>query len=202
MLEEREIRRIGGQKENSVNIRIVSATNRNPETALNQGWLREDFFYRINTIQIHIPPLRERVEDIPLLVQHFLSDFERKYDRKIKGIQDKASEIIRNYQWPGNVRELQNVIERTYYLATPPDIKASDLPSYLNSDRQNGESVNWMDLSYKDAKEKTLENFEKNYLLVQLKKNDWNISRTADSCGIDRRTIHRLINKYDLKIIN
>jgi two-component system, NtrC family, response regulator HydG len=202
MLEERKIRRIGGQKENSVNIRIVSATNRNPETALNQGWLREDFFYRINTIQIHIPPLRERVEDIPLLVQHFLSDFERKYDRKIKGIQDKASEIIRNYQWPGNVRELQNVIERTYYLATPPDIKASDLPSYLNSDRQNGESVNWMDLSYKDAKEKTLENFEKNYLLVQLKKNDWNISRTADSCGIDRRTIHRLINKYDLKIIN
>ena len=202
MLEERKIRRIGGQKENSVNIRIVSATNRNPETALNQGWLREDFFYRINTIQIHIPPLRERVEDIPLLVQHFLSDFERKYDRKIKGIQDKASEIIRNYQWPGNVRELQNVIERTYYLATPPDIKASDLPSYLNSDRQNGDSVNWMDLSYKDAKEKTLENFEKNYLLVQLKKNDWNISRTADSCGIDRRTIHRLINKYDLKIIN
>jgi two-component system response regulator HydG len=202
MLEERKIRRIGGQKESSVNIRIVSATNRNPETALSQGWLREDFFYRINTIQIHIPPLRERIEDIPLLVQHFLKDFEQRYDRKIQDIQDKASEIIRNYQWPGNVRELQNVIERTYYLATPPVIKASDLPSYLISEQQNEESENWMNLSYKDAKEKILENFEKNYLLVQLKKNDWNISRTADSCGIDRRTIHRLINKYDLKIIN
>ena len=200
MLEERKIRRIGGQKESSVNVRIVSATNRNLETALTQGWLREDFFYRINTIQIHIPPLRERVEDIPLLVQHFLNEFERRYDRKILGIQDNAAEIIENYQWPGNVRELQNVIERTYYLATPPVIKVNDLPSYLIDNRQNGGAEDWMNLSYKEAKDQVLENFEKNYLLIQLKKNDWNISRTADSCGIDRRTIHRLINKYELKL--
>jgi len=199
MLEERKIRRIGGQKETSVNIRVVSATNRNLDQALQQGWLREDFFYRINTIQIHIPPLRERGTDIPLLIQHFLDGLERKYDRKIKELNPEAQKILKNYHWPGNVRELQNVIERTYYLASPPSITKPDLPSYLNKDQPLELQFDWERLSFKDAKDRVLENFERDYLRIQLKKFDWNISKTAEACGIDRRTIHRLINKYQLK---
>ena len=199
MLEERKIRRIGGQKEIPVNIRVVSATNRNLDQALHQGWLRDDFFYRINTIQIHIPPLRERGTDIPLLIQHFLDGLERKYDRKIKELSPEAQKILMNYHWPGNVRELQNVVERTYYLASPPLITKPDLPSYLNKDQPLELQFDWERLSFKDAKDRVLENFERDYLRIQLKKFDWNISKTAEACGIDRRTIHRLINKYQLK---
>ncbi len=199
MLEDRSIRRIGGQKEIVVNVRVVSATNRQMEEALNQGWLREDFFYRINTIQIHVPPLRDRVEDYPLLIQHFLEGLERKYNRGILGLDLKALEVIQNYQWPGNVRELQNTIERSYYLASPPYIKERDLPSSISQNRLSFQDSDLKALSYHDAKEKVLEDFERNYLKIQLRNNDWNISKTAESCGIDRRTIHRLINKYDLK---
>ncbi|UCF65347.1 MAG: sigma-54-dependent Fis family transcriptional regulator, partial [bacterium] len=199
MLEERSIRRIGGQREIVVNVRVVSATNRNLDEALSQGWLREDFFYRINTIQIHVPPLRERVEDYPLLIQHFLEGLERKYNRGILGLDLKALEVIQNYQWPGNVRELQNTIERSYYLASPPYIKERDLPSSISQNRLSFQDSDLKALSYHDAKEKVLEDFERNYLKIQLRNNDWNISKTAESCGIDRRTIHRLINKYDLK---
>jgi DNA-binding NtrC family response regulator len=199
MLEERRIRRIGGQKEIAVNIRVVSATNRNLDQALNQGWLREDFFYRINTIQIHIPPLRERGTDILLLIQYFLDGLEQKYDRKINGLNPEAQKILMNYHWPGNVRELQNVIERTYYLASPPSISKSDLPSYLNKEQPLELQFDWEKLSFKDAKDRVLQNFERDYLRIQLKKFDWNISKTAEACGIDRRTIHRLINKYQLK---
>jgi DNA-binding NtrC family response regulator len=199
MLEDRKIRRIGGQKEIAVNIRVVSATNRSPEDALQQGWLREDFFYRINTIQLNIPPLRERTEDIPLLIEHFLQGLEQKYDRQITGIEQEALQILQSYSWQGNVRELQNIIERTYYLASPPLITVSDLPSHLVKNRQTEELPNWDNMSYKDAKEHVLENFEKDFLRFQLDRNDWNISKTADNCGIDRRTIHRLINKYGLK---
>ena len=199
MLEERNFRRIGGQKEITVNIRVVSATNRNLEQALLKGWLREDFFYRINTIQIHVPPLRERETDYPLLIHYFLDGLERKYNRGITGVDPQALEVIQSCQWPGNVRELQNTIERSYYLASPPHIKIRDLPSSISGDRLSLPESKLQELSYHEAKEQVLEDFEKNYLKIQLSKNDWNISKTAESCGIDRRTIHRLINKYGLK---
>ncbi len=199
MLEERKIRRIGGQKEIPVNIRVVSATNRELQEALEQGWLREDFFYRINTIHIIIPPLRERKEDIPLLLQYFLNELEGKYNRDIHEINPKALEILQQYPWPGNVRELQNVIERTYYMASSPAIRSTDLPSYLTQELNQKSLPNLENLSFKEAKEQILENFEKEYLEANLRKYDWNISRTAEACGIDRRTIHRLIKKYRLK---
>lgn len=199
VLEDHKIRRIGGQKEIPVNIRVVSATNRDVELSLKKGWLREDFFYRINTIQIHIPPLRKRKEDIPILINHFLREFEQKYNRKISAIEPRALTAIQNYEWPGNVRELQNVIERSYYLASPPQIRCSDLPSYIVKISENGEVTEFENLSFHEAKEQILQKFEKKYLKVQLEKHQWNISQTAQACGIDRRTIHRLINKYDLK---
>jgi len=198
-LEERKIRRIGGQMERSVNIRVVSATNRNLDNAIEKGLLREDFFYRINTIQIQIPPLRERKEEIPSLIKYFLDGLERKYNRGIQNIDNNAFSLLRNHQWPGNVRELQNVIERTYYLASPPEIHVQDLPSYLSQHSLEDSHLEIENLPYREAKEKILERFEKDYLRAQLTKNNWNITKTAEVCDIDRRTIHRLMKKYKLK---
>jgi two-component system, NtrC family, response regulator AtoC len=199
MLEDRKIRRIGGKSEIPVDIRVVSATNRDMEEMLENGSLREDLFYRINTIQIHVPPLRDRKDDLALLISYFLNELNQKYDRQINEIDSSAKEILKNYHWPGNVRELQNVIERTYYLANPPTIKQNDLPSFLYSERNLKRIDRWKNVPYKDAKDLAIKEFEKDYLLFQLEKNSWNISKTAEICGMDRRTLHRLIKRYDLK---
>lgn len=199
MLEERKIRRIGGKEEIPIDIRVISATNLNIEEALKEKILREDLFFRINTINIHIPPLRDRFNDIPILVSHFLNDLNQKYNRGITDIEPEVLVLMQGYEWPGNVRELQNIIERIYFLANPPVIRVSDLPSYLNSQNHKKKAKNWDNLSYRKAKEMVQDEFEEEYLSYQLNKYDWNISRTAKECGIDRRTIHRLINKFDLK---
>ena len=199
MLEDRKIRRIGGNTEIPVDIRIVTATNRDTDEAVEKGILREDLFYRINTIHIHVPPLREREDDIPLLVSYFLDDLNRKYNRQIIGLDDNAAKLIRDYDWPGNVRELQHTIEHAYYLATPPTIQISDLPAALHKGNNHSLKRKWDELTYKEAKDMVLEEFERDYLLHQLNKFNWNISRTAEHCGIDRRTIHRLINRFNLK---
>lgn len=199
MLEDRKIRRIGGKEEIPVDIRVLTATNLDVEEAVKKRLLREDLFYRINTIRIHIPPLRERIEDIPLLISHFLHDLNQKYNRQITDVEPEALEMMEQYEWPGNVRELLNIIERIYYMANPPIIRVSDLPSYFYGSSSTRKSQNWSNLPYKKAKELVQEEFEREYLTHQLQKYDWNISRTAKECGIDRRTIHRLINKFDLK---
>jgi len=143
MFEDRKIRRIGGQEETPIDIRLLTATNRNVEEAVEKGIMREDFFFRINTIHIHIPPLRERAEDIPLLIHYFLNELNQKYNRQISEVEPLALEKMQNYDWPGNVRELQNIIERTYYLSTPPVIRVSDLPPYLNTRNGNQQAKNW-----------------------------------------------------------
>lgn len=199
MLENHKIRRIGGKQEISVDIRVVSATNRNIDEVLTSGLLREDLYYRINTIQINIPPLRERTDDIPLLIRHFLNSLNEKYNRQIHEINENAMDLMKTYSWPGNVRELQNVVERSYYLATPPAIKPEDLPSHWKKETNNVEDRRWENIHYKNAKEQVIEKFEHDYLLFKLNEHDWNISRTADSCEMDRRTLHRLIKRYGLK---
>ena len=199
MLENHKIRRIGGKQEISVDLRVVSATNRNIDEVLTSGLLREDLFYRINTIQITIPPLRERTDDIPLLIRHFLNSLNEKYNRQIHEINENAMDLMKAYSWPGNVRELQNVVERSYYLATPPAIKPEDLPSHWKKETNNVEERRWENIHYKNAKEQVIEKFEHDYLLFKLNEHDWNISRTADACEMDRRTLHRLIKRYSLK---
>ncbi len=198
MFEDRTIRRVGGKREIPVDIRVLSATNRNVEEAVASGVLREDLFFRISTIQIHIPPLRERTDDIPLLINHFLKKLNEEYQRGITSIEAPAMKRLVEYDWPGNVRELQNVIERAYYMATPPLIRVGDLPTHLSA--QNGRRYlrHLENLPYKEAKQRLLEEFERDYLLHQLNKHGWNISRTARACGIDRRSLHRLIKKFRL----
>lgn len=197
MLEAKKIRRVGGQKEIDIDVRIIAATNKDLEKEIINGKFREDLFYRLNTIQILIPPLRERVEDIMPLFEHYLFGLCGKDNKTIKKFSPEAKELLKSYPWPGNVRELQNMIGRAYYLCSTNVIQKEDLPKYIS----NVEAVKLnsiLNLPYKVAKEQTLANFEEEYLSYHLKQNKGNISKTAFECGLDRRSIHRLISRYNI----
>jgi DNA-binding NtrC family response regulator len=197
MLEEKQIRRVGGQKEIDIDIRIIAATNKNIEKAVSDEKFRDDLYYRLNTIQIEIPPLRERVDDILPLAYYFLNELAEKNDKEIKQFTGEAEESLTSYAWPGNVRELQNIISRAYFLCSSNVIQKSDIPLSVSSKLITLDHK-MLNFSYKDAKDYVLEKFEIEYLSHQLKKFEGNISKTAASCGIDRRSIHRLIKKYNI----
>ena len=197
MLEDRRIRRVGGQKEIDIDVRIIAATNKDLEKEVENGNFREDLFYRLNNIQIHIPPLRERVEDIMPLLEHNLRILCDKENKQVKTFSNDAKDLLKSYQWPGNVRELQNMIGRAFYLSTSNIIQKEDLPKYILKD-ELPISNNILSLQYNDAKEKTITEFETEYLSYHLKKNKGNISKTAIECGLDRRSLHRLIAKYNI----
>ncbi len=197
MLEDRKIRRVGGQKEIDIDVRIIAATNKDIVNAIKERKFREDLYYRLNTIQIEIPPLRERKEDIMPLARHHLDELCVRNDRDVKIFSPEAEDALKSYDWPGNVRELQNMISRAYYLCSSDIVQKSDLPLPV-SERSIKIDNKKMDQSYKEAKEYVIEKFEVEYLTHHLKKNKGNISRTAVACGLDRRSIHRIINKYNI----
>jgi len=197
MLEERKIRRVGGEEEINIDVRIIAASNKDLLKATQENTFREDLYYRLNTFQIEVPPLRERIDDIILLAKHFMNELCEKRDSIKRYFSPEAEEALKAYPWPGNVRELQNVIGRAYYLCSDQVIKVDDLPIPV-SNQKNKIDTQYFNPNYKDAKELMIEKFEIEYLTHHLKLNNGNISKTADSCGIDRRTIHRLINKYSI----
>jgi len=199
LLEDRKIRRVGGNKEIDINVRIIAASNKDLEKAISEGKFREDLYYRLNTFPITIPSLRERKEDIKLLANHFLADLCMKNDGIMKSFSSKAENAIRDYSWPGNVRELQNVVGRAYFLCPTQNkvIQKEDLMIFLCGEKSRYDSK-ILNQSYKDAKESIIEKFEVEYLTHHLKENNGNISLTASKCGIDRRSIHRLISKYNI----
>jgi len=197
MLEEKQIRRVGGQKELNIDIRIIAATNKNIEKAVSEEKFREDLYYRLNTIQIEIPPLRERIDDILPLAYYFLNELSDKNDKEIKKFTGEAEDSLTSYAWPGNVRELQNLISRAYFLCSSNVIQKSDIPLTAASQSITLDHT-MLNLSYKEAKDYVLEKFETEYLSHQLKKFEGNISKNATSCGIDTRSIHRLIKKYNI----
>jgi len=197
MLEERKIRRVGGTKEIDVDVRIIAATNKNLEQAIAENRFREDLYYRLNTIHLIVPPLRERPDDIIPLANHFLVKLSKENDHVAHRFSPDALKVLQNLSLPGNVRELQNMVSRAYYLCGNSVIQKHDLP-ISNSGHTTLFSDEILDMSYKNAKESIFEKFDVKYLLHNLKKNAGNISQTADQCGIDRRTIHRLIKKYNI----
>ena len=197
MLEDRQIRRVGGQKEISIDVRIIAATNKDLSEAVKEQKFREDLYYRLNTIQIEIPPLRERPDDIIPLAHHILAEICKKNDNITRKFTSEAEEVMTKYAWPGNVRELQNIISRAYFLCSSKIIDKQDIPLPI-SGRSISLDQKMFDLTYKEAKEYVLDKFEVEYLTYQLRKNEGNISRTADICKIDRRSIHRLIKKYNI----
>ncbi|MFH2029417.1 MAG: sigma-54 dependent transcriptional regulator [Bacteroidota bacterium] len=197
LLEEQKIRRIGAQKEKEINVRIIAATNQNLEDAVQQNRFREDLYYRLNSIKIEIPPLRERREDIIPLFYHYMNELCAREGSNNKRITPEAEEAMVNYDWPGNVREIQNLINKAYYLCTNDVIQISDLP--LTVSKTTGKlNQSTLMKQFKDAKDVILEKFEIEYLNYHLKQHGGNISKTAEACGIDRRTIHRLVSKYNI----
>jgi DNA-binding NtrC family response regulator len=197
-----------------VDVRLVAATNRDLPAAIAKGEFREELYYRVNVIAIRLPPLRERVGDVKLLTLSFL----RKYGQgRITGIDDAAMAALERYRWPGNVRELQNVIERACALADGTTITERDLPDNVlapaaaavgpaaddaeiaGPDGSPLPVETDADLPLKDAKARWMESLEGAYLRDLLARHDGNISAAAKAAGIDRKTFHRLINKYQIR---
>jgi DNA-binding NtrC family response regulator len=200
-LQEREVRRVGGTRPIAVDVRIVSATNRDLRQAVGKGEFREELYYRINVIGVQLPPLRARHGDVPLLVQHFVSRYGRGRETAIESVDPDAMRVLEGYGWPGNIRELQNVIERACALADGTRITTRDLPEHLSAPGSPGavSASTSVDLPLPTAKAQWMRELEAAYLVDQLNRHGGNISQAARAAGIDRKTFHRLINKYGIK---
>ncbi len=188
VLQEDEIMRIGGTRHIKVDVRIIAATNRDIGVACKKGTFREDLFYRLNVINIHLPPLRDRLEDIPFLIEHFIKKYApKRKDMLVKSISDEAMNILMNYSYPGNVRELENIIERAISFANSPKILPSDLPSHLLQLLQSPSQKVSPTPKLKEA----LANVEKELIWAALQKSGGNISKAAASLGIFRQQLQR-----------
>ena len=192
VLEDRSCRKIGSEKTYPVDFRLISSTNRLPADAIRDGLLRDDLFYRISTITIHVPPLRERMEDIQLLTDHFLKMYAEKYDRPIGGVSQAAYQRLFSHQWPGNVRELQNVIERAVLLAKNEQIEPVDLP-FDNGSGANGAAVA---SGWDVPPNMTLEEIEKFVIERTLERTGGNKQKAANLLGIYRPRLYSKIRKY------
>ena len=203
-LQERQIRRVGGVHETRVDIRVLSATNRNLDELIRNGRFREDLYYRLNVITIKVPPLRERSADVTLLAHDFLKKQRINDGFQVRGFRPEALRVLEAYSWPGNVRELRNVIERACALAESDLIGLNDLPDplrYASAGRDSGTAIEDATpaFSLKSAKDRWLSNFEPTYIENLLKEHRGNVSQAARAAGIDRKTFYRLINKYHLR---
>ncbi len=186
VLETKEFHRVGGTTEIEVDFRTISATNRDLQQAIEKGEFRQDFFYRLNVISLHIPPLRERRDDIPLLAEHFLDRYSRETNKDIDTINKEAMGLLRQYDWPGNVRELENAIERAVVICKKRRLgpeEFSFLAPHLSA----------------AAETYSLEKTQVAHVLKILKEFDWNITKAAQALEINRVTLHKKIKKYDLR---
>jgi transcriptional regulator with PAS, ATPase and Fis domain len=189
VLQERIFRRLGGRQEITVDVRVIAATNVNPQEAVNSGKLREDLFYRLNVFALDLPPLRERREDIPLLVQTFLTEFNRTNGKGIRAVDQEAMYILERYPWPGNIRELRNVIERATILAESEFIEPRHLPPTLIS---RGEaSLPTLTI----APGTTVDEAERRLILLTLDHTRNNKTRAAEILGISLKTLHNKLNR-------
>jgi DNA-binding NtrC family response regulator len=197
-LQEREISRIGGSNTIKVDTRLIGATNKNLENALAEGKLREDFYYRINIIPIIIPPLRERKEDIPLLVDHFIHKVNEREERHIKGISQEALSMLISYHWPGNVRELENIVERTVTLTDQEIITDKHLSPHIKNGGKTGLIKNGI-LNGKMTFPEAGEQFEKSIILDALEKTNYVQTRAAAVLGISRRILKYKMDKFGIQ---
>jgi DNA-binding NtrC family response regulator len=244
VLEQREVRRVGSTKASKVDVRIIAATNRNLEDEVKAGRFRQDLFYRLSVVRLHLPSLRERTDDIPLLVNHFLEH--GSYNKgaggaqRVSSIASDAMAALQTYPWPGNVRELVNVIERAISFCSSPQLVLADLPDYVRNAKASqaqirrestaggprratthgsgvsaGNPVVPMSASlptptppeelmaegvtFKDAKERWVAAFERDYILQLLRRNTGNISHAARAADIDRKYFRKLMKKYDIE---
>jgi DNA-binding NtrC family response regulator len=196
VLQERSYRKIGSEKTYAVDFRLITSTNRPPADAIRDGVLRDDLFYRISTITIHVPPLRERTDDIQLLTDHFLGTYAKKYERPITGVSQAAYQRLFSHAWPGNVRELQNVIERAVLLAKGNKIEPLDLPFDNGALPEGGAQAAGWDV----PPNMTLEDIEKLVIEKTLQRTGGNKQAAANMLGIYRPRLYSKIRKYNIDV--
>jgi len=196
VLQDGEVTRIGGAKNTKVDVRVLAATNKRLEDEISAGRFREDLFYRLNVVPLHVPPLRERRDDIPLLAQYFLQQFAQRDGVPPRSIDESALKALQIMEWPGNVRELRNTIERLLILASASRITAADVHR-LSSGRP-AETAGLGAL----LDSKTFEEFkhaaERAFLVAKLREYDWNVSETARLLDMPRSNLYKKIEKYGL----
>lgn len=188
VLQEGEFERVGGTKTIRCDVRLVCATNKDLNREIREGRFREDLFYRINVILVKVPPLRERLEDIPPLAEHFMKFLARQNEKKIDSIDEEAMKLLKNYPWPGNVRELKNVIERMVVLAKSNHLTVQNIPDDIKQNPKNGFVVS----------DGNLQTMEKELIRLSLQENHGNKSLAAKKLGISRRTLYRKIEEYGI----
>ena len=189
VLEEERLRRLGGKSEIAVDVRVISATNRDLKEEIKNGGFREDLYFRLNVFHIGLAPLKERREDIPVLVQHFIDRFSRDAGKKLQGVSPQAMKLLTDYGWPGNIRELRNTLERAVILCGGGTIEAEHLPSELAAG--GGESA-YLKLPYGLP----LREIEKEYILATLVRLQKNKARTAQALGISEKTLYNKLYRY------
>ncbi|HYG68371.1 MAG TPA: sigma-54 dependent transcriptional regulator [Anaeromyxobacteraceae bacterium] len=204
VLQEGEIKRVGAADAVRVDVRVIAATHRDLPKLVRAGKFREDLFYRLNVINVPLPPLRERIEDVPLLAHHFLRRYADRLGKRVRAIAPDAVELLCSYRWPGNVRELENAIERAVVLCRGDAVTAGDLPPAVTGHTAplvrespvGAEESAWLTLSYAAAKEQALRRFEKGYVDALMRACDNNISAAARKAGMDRSNFKRVLRKY------
>lgn len=192
VLQERTFERVGGEETIQVDVRIISATNKDLKELVEKGKFREDLYYRLNVVQLNVPPLRERREDIPLFISKFIADFSKENNKIIKDITAKARTCLYNYSWPGNIRELRNVIESAVVLCKNGVIDIDDLPPHLVTEE---EQLNILKIELPT----TMRNIEKKAIISTLRITNGNKSKAAELLDLNRKTLHTKISEYEIE---
>ena len=190
VLEDSQVRRVGGQRETSVDVRVLAATNRDPEEALQEGRLRRDLYYRLSVFTVRLPSLQERLEDVPLLVQHFVNQFNEKHSADVEGVSADVLESLMGYEWPGNVRELRNVMERAIILSREGWVERPHLPPYLRG------IVEAQATGLRLPEEVTVAEAERLLILHTLARVGNNKTKAARLLGVDVKTIRNKLRIY------
>ncbi|HXD40075.1 MAG TPA: sigma-54 dependent transcriptional regulator [Ramlibacter sp.] len=204
VIQEREFRAVGDTKSHVTNVRLLAATNRDPKAMVAEGTFREDLFYRLNVFPIHIPPLRERRDDIPALAFQFVKTFSEELGKPAPKFSDGAMSLLMNYEWPGNVRELQNAVHRAVILTSDDTIRQAHLANILDtaprSDLEVPRTSDDLKRVKKIAREKSVEDIEKLFIHETLKRNVWNVTKSAEETGMQRANFQALMKKYNIRV--
>ncbi len=197
VLEERKFERVGGHETLDVDIRLIAATNADLKKRVEEGKFRNDLFFRLDVVTVTLPPLRDRLEDVPLLCGHFLREFNEKNGKQIEDITPEAMAILSGYAWPGNVRELRNAIERMVVLGRGPRLTVRDLPAAIRGAvHAEGQKGQWRGESGRSAAPESMSEAERLMIYAALKKNSGNRTKAAQQLGISRRTLQRKLKEY------
>lgn len=209
ILQEQKFERVGGNESHSVDVRIIAATNKDLKQEMSKGTFREDLFFRLNVIRLHLPPLRERSEDVPLLAQYFLKEFAGTHQKPYRELSPSALKFMMKYDWPGNVRELRNLMERLVILQVPGEEKQPVTleeikmhladPTVTDFDLAEDSLSNSVTLTSGKSLKNAKTEFEREYIVQALKENDWNISKTAQILGIERSYLHRRMKAFGIE---